>query len=74
MGWPIFVPWFTTRKRINVLRKELLQQDISQRNCEDKFLQQVDAERVNNLLKRYSDLLEMKRKWSQELIRYEWTC
>jgi hypothetical protein len=59
---------------INVLRKELLQQDISQRIREDKFLQQVDAERVNNLLKRYSDLLEMKRKWSQELIRYEWTC
>jgi hypothetical protein len=59
---------------INVLRKELLQLDISQRIREDKYLQQVDAERVNNLLKRYSDLLEMKRKWSQELIRYEWTC
>ena len=55
------------------LRKALLAREISTRVRGNPFLQQVDAERVERLFRRYAELETAKRTLVRDVILHRWT-
>jgi hypothetical protein len=58
---------------VPALRKALLAREISARLRGNPFLQQVDAERIDRLFRRYAELENTKRTLVRDVILHRWT-